>query len=287
MIGSIIIPNGQVFIERPFECFFDKKTKQVTVSGGKVIPIYSRQRSFKVENEGDPITLSSLQEVYLHLKTTPLTNEIETARFVTDEDVKMIKERSDSALNMFLPVCRYDENLDRIDDSFFNSNFNYTRQRGDEPLRGYYDGGNVYINGFILNDQIPNSLLGQRVYGPKIIKANNGDFIVANISVLYRTNSSQTSEITYFSIEKGTPLLPVETTTEDTSTGTDHGDHEMVLTRKYPIGYVNNGSYVSLFTGNIFVSISDYEAIVTPYENTVEEVTTTQYTIVRKYSIEL
>lgn len=290
MIGSLIIPKGQVFIERPFECFFDKKTKQVTISGGKIVPIYSRQRSFRVENEGEPITLSSLQEVYLHLKTTPLTNEIEAARFVTDEQAKAIKGISDSALNMFLPICRYDENLDRIDDSFFNSNFNYLRQKGDKPLQGYYDYGFVYLNGFLLKDQISNSALGERAIGPKKIKAGEGDFIIARIAISFGTSNIMTSDITLFEIEKGTldyPPVEITTNTEDDDEETEDKDQIVSLERSYPIGYVKDGNYVSLHTGNITVGVDVYTKSTTPYEKTVDETTTTEYEYIKSYSVKV
>ncbi len=258
MVKSIILPSGNVFIDKPFSCFLNKRAGEVTVSGGCIIPIYSRQRAIKIENEGAPILLSSLREIYLQIKTTPLTNEIEKAKFVTEEEVKEIKKSSDSSLNMFLPICRYDENWNRLDGNFFNANFNYTRQKGDEPLQGYYDDGKVYLNGFLLIDSISNSLLDKRFYPSQIISAQDGDFIVAKIKVDYNEDPDEESQITEFVIENGESLYEASLFSEEIDGLTPPMYARSSIERRFPIGYVKDGSYISLKTGNIEIDLVDY-----------------------------
>lgn len=288
MLRSIVLPSGPVFIDKPFCCFFDKESKEVTITGGKIVPIYSRQRAISVENEGVPILLTSLREIYLRIKNDPLTNQITVAKFVTEEEVKVIKNTSDSALNMFLPICRYGESFNRIGSSFFNSNFNFTRQRGDRPLQGYYDDGYVYLNGFILNDNISNSELGQRVYGSKKIKAAEGDFIIINISLAYGNGEGLTSEITSFTVENGIPEWESQYLTHNTEDDGDVNDDEsttIFLTRKFPIGYVKNGNYVSLYIGNVDVSVGYDNIDTVQYEKTVGDLTATEYSFTEKFYI--
>lgn len=272
MPRQIIIPSGNVFIDKPFSCFLSKEGGEVTIVGGNIIPIYSRQGKIRIENENVPIALSALREIYLHIKTKALTNEIERAKFVTEEEAKEIKKRSDSALNMFLPICRYNKRFGKVDSSFLNANFNYTRQRGDKPLQGYYDDGKVYINGFLLNDQIFNSLLRQMAFPPKIISAGEGDFIIIKVSVEYNEDPAGTSQITEFVVQKGEPSYPsVEVVYDSTDTGERSSYGSMSLERNYPIGYVKGGSYVSLHTENIYISIARHERLITFRETTLED----------------
>lgn len=264
MPRQIIIPSGNVFIDKPFSCFLSKEGGEVTIVGGNIIPIYSRQGKIRIENENVPIALSALREIYLHIKTKALTNEIERAKFVTEEEAKEIKKRSDSALNMFLPICRYNKRFGKVDSSFLNANFNYTRQRGDKPLQGYYDDGKVYINGFLLNDQIFNSPLRQMAFPPKIISAGEGDFIIIKVSVEYNEDPAGTSQITEFVVQKGEPSYPsVEVIYDSTDTGERSSYGSMSLKRNYPIGYVKGGSYVSLHTENIYISVASHERLIT------------------------
>ena len=272
MPRQIIIPSGNVFIDKPFSCFLSKEGGEVTIVGGNIIPIYSRQGKIRIENENVPIALSALREIYLHIKTKALTNEIERAKFVTEEEAKEIKKRSDSALNMFLPICRYNKRFGKVDSSFLNANFNYTRQRGDKPLQGYYDDGKVYINGFLLNDQIFNSPLRQMAFPPKIISAGEGDFIIIKVSVEYNEDPAGTSQITEFVVQKGEPSYPsVEVVYDSTDTGERSSYGSMSLERNYPIGYVKGGSYVSLHTENIYISVASHERLITFRKTTLEE----------------
>lgn len=247
MIRSILLPNGNVFIEKPFQCILNKESEEVTIFGGKIVPIYSSQRSFKVENEGVPIQLSSLREVYLNIKTTPLTNNVESATFITEEDAKNIKLKSDSALNMFLPICRYNSKWERMDLPFFNSNLNYTRQKGDEQLRGYFDDGQVYLNGFTSSSFYgdPFGVTRRRYYGPQKIKAKEGDFILLNIKGIYSIlNGHIIDGESDISVEVGEPDLGVQEVSND---------QNIHLSRKRAIGKVKNGNYLSFFSGNVWV----------------------------------
>lgn len=289
MPRQIIIPSGNVFIDKPFSCFLSKEGGEVTIVGGNIIPIYSRQGKIRIENENVPIALSALREIYLHIKTKALTNEIERAKFVTEEEAKEIKKRSDSALNMFLPICRYNKRFGKVDSSFLNANFNYTRQRGDKPLQGYYDDGKVYINGFLLNDQIFNSPLRQMAFPPKIISAGEGDFIIIKVSVEYNEDPAGTSQITEFVVQKGEPSYPsVEVVYDSTDTGERSSYGSMSLERNYPIGYVKGGSYVSLHTENIFISVASHERLITFRERTLEDGSeVTEYKTRVDYSISI
>lgn len=255
MIRSILLPNGNVFIEKPFQCILNKESEEVTIFGGKIVPIYSSQRSFKVENEGVPIQLSSLREVYLNIKTTPLTNNVESATFITEEDAKNIKLKSDSALNMFLPICRYNSKWERMDLPFFNSNLNYTRQKGDEQLRGYFDDGQVYLNGFTSESFYgdPFGVTRRRYYGPQKIKAKEGDFILLNIKGIYSIlNGHIIDGESDISVEVGEPDLGVQEVVIDTGTENSN-DQNIHLSRKRAIGKVKNGNYLSFFSGNVAV----------------------------------
>lgn len=255
MIRSILLPNGNVFIEKPFQCILNKESEEVTIFGGKIVPIYSSQRSFKVENEGVPIQLSSLREVYLNIKTTPLTNNVESATFITEEDAKNIKLKSDSALNMFLPICRYNSKWERMDLPFFNSNLNYTRQKGDEQLRGYFDDGQVYLNGFTSESFYgdPFGVTRRRYYGPQKIKAKEGDFILLNIKGIYSIlNGHFIDGESDISVEVGEPDLGVQEVVIDTGTENSN-DQNIHLSRKRAIGKVKNGNYLSFFSGNVAV----------------------------------
>lgn len=278
MVRSIILPSGNIFINKPFSCFLNKKTEEVTIAGGSIIPIYSRQGQIKIENEGVAIKISSLREVYLQIKTKPLTNEIEKAKFVTEEEVKEIKEKSDSSLNMFLPICRYSEKWDRLDNNFFNANFNYTRQRGDKPLQGYYDDGTVYLNGFLLIDSISNSLLDKRFYPSQAISAKNGDFIVAKIKVDYNEDPDKESQITEFVIENGELLYEASLFSEEIDGLTPPVYARASIERRFPIGYVKDGSYISLKTGNIEINLADYRNETT-YTGEDKETRVTGYSI--------
>lgn len=264
MPRQIIIPSGNVFIDKPFSCFLSKEGGEVTIVGGNIIPIYSAQGEIRVENEGVPIKLSSLREIYLQIKTEPLTNKITKAKFVTDYDVKEIKKKSDSSLNMFLPICRYNKSFGKIDSRFLNANFNYTRQRGDKPLQGYYDDGKVYINGFLLHDEIFNSPLRQMAFPPKIISAGEGDFIIIKVSAEYDEDPEKSSQITELNVQRGEPYYQVvEEIYDSTDTGERSSYGSMSLERNYPIGYVKGGSYVSLHTENIFISVASHERLIT------------------------
>lgn len=289
MPRQIIIPSGNVFIDKPFSCFLSKEGGEVTIVGGNIIPIYSRQGKIRIENENVPIALSALREIYLHIKTKALTNEIERAKFVTEEEAKEIKKRSDSALNMFLPICRYNKRFGKVDSSFLNANFNYTRQRGDKPLQGYYDDGKVYINGFLLNDQIFNSLLRQMAFPPKIISAGEGDFIIIKVSVEYNEDPAGTSQITEFVVQKGEPSYPsVEVVYDSTDTGERSSYGSMSLERNYPIGYVKGGSYVSLHTENIYISVASHERLITSRKTTLKDgAEVTEYKTRVDYSISI
>ena len=275
MIHPIVLPNGNVFIEKPFQCVLNKGREEVTISGGKVVPIYSSQRAFKVENENVPIHLSSLREIYLNIKTTPLTNEVKSAKFVTEEEAKSIKLKSDSALNMFLPICRYNNKWDRMDLPFFNSNFNYTRQKGDKQLRGYFDGGYVHLNGFkseyFYGD--PFGVTRIRYYGPQKIRAQEGDFILLNIEGNFSMLDGWfiDGELN-ISLETGELDLGIQRVVVDS--GVDGSNNQNVsLSRRRPIGRVKNGNYLSLSSGSIVISAFRYLISESSYEK--DEVTQT------------
>lgn len=250
----ILSRDSDNYLEIPFCAFPDTKEGKCSISGGKIVPVFSEEKDFLIKGIRE-IALGGKKEVYLRIGSKPLTNKIERAGFLNEEQVAEEKKKGDDLLNIYLPLALIRENNQVDYNDLLNSNFNWTKTNYEEPLSGYYQDGKIYLSGCLILAVFGGII---KIQLNQDIKAEEGEFLFIKTSGQIRYSGEipdlysdlYLEEISFSTGAKGDLLNKVAT-----QEGSSESGDSFSVGFSYPIGYVENGNYVTLKSGNIQLAL--------------------------------
>jgi hypothetical protein len=250
----ILSRESDNFLEIPFSAFPNVKEDKCDISGGKIIPVFSDDKDFLVRGKRG-IPLGDKKEIYLRIKSKPLTNKIERAEFLNEEQVIEEKRKSDDLLNIYLPISLIGENNTVKYNDLLNGNFNWTKTNDENPLSGYFQDGKIYLTGCLV-------LATQRgiikIQLNQDISAKEGDFLFIKTQGHIRYKGEGTTvyqelyleEISFSVGGEGDAQSKLAFQEGEIESGTNFS-----VGFSYPIGYIDNGNYMTLKSGNFQVAL--------------------------------
>jgi len=256
----------------PFKTFLKKSLDGVGVNEGKVISI-SHNEKFEVEAS----KLS--EEAFLQIKGSPLSSKIQEVNLIGKEELKEKKLQSDDLLNIYIPLGRAlksgktpsgIESADNID-----KNFLWLKKNQDSPFAFYFDDGDVYMTGYLLNYGEKEVKGSSKFVSPtKTDKVKDGveEFLLFDIELTidekentftldkYETKKGESKEVffntnslTYTSEDVYNYLIELEEydeLDEEQKANTEPPldpyffDGPLKLSVVYPVGYVQLGNFI-------------------------------------------
>jgi hypothetical protein len=184
-----------------------------------------------------------------------LTNKIEKAEFLNEEQAIEEKKKGDDLLNIYLPIALIGENNTVQYNDLLNGNFNWTKTNNEEPLSGYFQDGKIHLAGCLILATEKGVI---KIQLNQDIAAKEGDFLFVKTQGQIRYKGEGVDiyqelyidDISFSSGSSGDVQNVVAYQEGEIESGTNFS-----VGFSYPIGYINNGNYITLKSGNFQISL--------------------------------
>tara|TARA_B100001057_G_C22746970_1_gene910136 strand:- start:26 stop:943 length:918 start_codon:yes stop_codon:yes gene_type:complete len=229
------------------------------ISSGKVISVHNNEKFDIKQNSFD-----ESQEVYLHIKGSPLSSKIEEVNLINKSAVKQNKLSSDDLLNIYIPLGRAlgkDNGIESADS--IDKNFLWLKKYEDKPFAFYFDGNRVYMTGYLLSveklgttdrDKLvksSDSFIAPR--GTKTIRSEPKKFLCLDVQVTLNEKEGTFIIDKYEFVNRNKSRVKVSKsflryTDEDMENADSDSPPDMFDSTKlsmiYPLGYIQKGNFI-------------------------------------------